>query len=249
MERGWTSYFTGIDGKPASILLDLDAGTDAQKELRPYLCLLHLQLAVPSEDGLPEDEELEQLSALEDQIEARLAASHDGQWVGRCTHDGRRTFFFYLARPESVEPVLQDCFKDFSGYRWKHSVREEANWAAYFEFLYPSGEEMQVVSNQDVLQALLEEGDTLETPRRVDHWLYFPSAETLERCKKAIAELNYEIEEGLEEGQEEEQWYLQIYREDSVEPATIDAATLELYRLAKEYGGKYDGWETWVVRQ
>jgi len=57
--------------------------------------------------------------------------------------------------------------------------------------------------------------------------------------------LNFKVEE---ESFDDGEWRLQFYREDCVEFGHISGVTLELYRLAVERGGEYDGWETSVVR-
>lgn len=246
MEQDWGHYFTQINGQPASILLDLNALTGGNRTQRPFLCRLDVQCVAPSADGWPGDQEFARLIEIEEGLDANLAQAQDGQFVGSTTYNGERILFFYLAKQEGTEAVIQEGFKDFPDYHWRHTLLEDPDWQGYLDFLYPSEEEMQVLQNERVLHHLKEAGDTLETPRRVDHWLYFPSVEALQQCKTAISTLNYQIEE---ESEQDGEWCLQIYRDDSVESVVIDAATLELFRLAREVGGNYDGWETFVVKK
>lgn len=258
MEENWASYFTVVNDKPTSILLDLNAGTPEQQTQRPYLCNVYLTCSAPTEDGWPTDEENDQLNQLEDQIADVLAQTNDGQQVGRCTSNGQRILFFYLAQETGLEAALAQCFAENAAYDCEYAVTEDKSWSSYFEFLAPSEEERQTIENQSVLQVLQREGDNLTAVRRIDHWLYFPSPETRAKGAEAVVKLGYliqgdetptESEQAPTEGEQTPSWRLQIYRDDSVEPATIDAATIELFRLAQEHGGAYDGWETFVVRQ
>lgn len=245
MEQDWGHYFTQINGQPASILLDLNATSESLRAQRPFLCRLAVQCVAPDTDGWPGDHEFDRLNEIEERVTESLAQTQNGQFVGTATYDRKRILFFYLAEQAGTEAAIQIGCKDFPDYPWRHTLSEDPDWRGYFDFLYPNEEEMQSLQNERVLQNLLEAGDTLEASRRVDHWLYFPSAEALQRCKASMSDLNYRIDE---EREQDGEWCLQIYREDSVEPASIDAATIELFRLAKEAGGKYDGWETFVVK-
>jgi hypothetical protein len=83
-------------------------------------------------------------------------------------------------------------------------------------------------------------GDTLTQPRRVDHWLYFPSATELAQFKNHELMAHFQIEA---EGEENGAQRLQIFRHESVAPNDIHRSTIELLRAAQESGGNYDGWE------
>lgn len=246
MEQDWGHYFTQINGQPASILLDLNATSGSNRVQRPFLCRLDVQCMAPDGDGWPGDREFERLIEIEDELDAKLAQAQNGQFVGSTTYNGKRILFFYLAKQAGTEAAIQAGFKDFPDYRWRYTLLEDPDWQGYLDFLYPNEEEMQVLQNERVLHHLKEAGDTLETPRRVDHWLYFPSVEAMQQFKTAISTLNYQIEE---ESDQDGEWCLQIYREDSAEEGSINKATLELFRRAKEAGGKYDGWEAFVVKK
>jgi len=247
MEDNWALYMAEINGPPASLFINLDERPDADPDPRPYVCRLHLNLAAPSEDGLTTQEESESLLKLEDELTEALSSSHNGAFVGRVTHDGRRLFFFYLTNADGVEELISHRLRAFNGYRWAHVVEHDPDWKHFSDLLYPSPEEMQIIQNGRVLDALEREGDLNHIARRVDHWLYFPDRTAVEKFKSESAALNFKVE--LEERSSGDgQWKLRIYREDCVELNHINDITLNLYELAIGCGGEYDGWETLVVR-
>jgi uncharacterized protein (TIGR01619 family) len=245
MDNDWDVYISELNGLPASFFLNLAARPDGDSVLRPYVCRLDLNLAAPSEDGLTTKEESEKLLELEDGLSEAFSISHNGAFVGRVTHDGKRRFFFYLTKADGVEGVIRHSLQSFEGYGWSHTIESDPDWRHFFDFLYPAPEEMQVIQNQRVLDALEEAGDLNHIVRRVDHWLYFPDREAMEKFEGQSMPPNFKIEE---ESINDGQWKLRISRDDCVEFSHINDLTLELYGLAVESGGDYGGWETPVIR-
>ena len=54
---------------------------------------------------------------------------------------------------------------------------------------------------------------------------------------------------GKEIGVNDRPYTLQISRIDKVDYNSIDKVTLYLWELAVKYSAKYDGWETFVVKE
>ncbi len=245
MDNNWDVYISEINGLPASFFLNLAAKPDGDPVLRPFVCRLDLNLVAPSENGLTTQVETETLLKLEDELYEALSISHNGAFVGRVTHNRKRRFFFYLTKADGIDEAIERCLQAFKGYDWSHIVERDPDWKHFFEFLYPDDEEMQSIGNRRVLDALELEGDINHIVRRVDHWLYFPDRAAMEKFMSEIMALNFKIEE---ESFDDGQWRLQIFRDDCVEFGHINDLTLELYGLAVESGGAYDGWETFVIR-
>jgi regulator of RNase E activity RraB len=102
-----------------------------------------------------------------------------------------------------------------------------------------------------VVDHLMEKGDPLVEPRRVDHWLYFTHRELAEELVKwalnAETETDYQVEKLSEPTPEIKRYGLQIYHESAVTLEAITAHTQALEEKARELGGEYDGWETMVL--
>jgi uncharacterized protein (TIGR01619 family) len=245
MDENWEVYISELNGLPASFFLNLAAKPDGNSILRQYVCRLDLNLVAPSEGGLHTEEESGTLLKIEDELNEGLSVSHNGAFVGRVTHGGKRRFFFYLTNADGVEETIKGRLQAFDDYNWSYVVEHDPDWKLFFEILYPGDEEWQIIGNRRLLDRLEEHGDIHHIARRVDHWIHFPDRAAMERFKSEIMALNFKIEqESFGDGE----WGLQIYREDCVEFGHISGVTLELYRLAVESGGEYDGWETSVVR-
>ena len=236
----WEPLLLEVDGKPAGFAINLNAATPERMQARPHLCRVTIPLHTPTIEGLSDTEENDELLKLQDTILNPLARKHDAQFVGRVTTDGERTLFFYVGQPDGLNESLEELLSDFRQYDWRHSIEEETDWQTYWEFLHPSPEELQIIMNLRVLRVMQEHGDDLTQPRRLDHWLYFPDADTLDKFKASEMMAHFEIES---EAEEEGALRLQIYRHESVAPNDIHRSTIELLRAAHECGGNYDGWE------
>jgi hypothetical protein len=268
MTDNWDFYPVRIDGKPASIYLDLGAAETAPVARLPYLGHLRLFMNAPREDGLSSREEFDTLSAIEDHVRARLAGE-DADYVGRCTGDGSRDFYFYLADSAQWNERVDLCMRDWPAYRYECGSEHQPGWEAYFEFLYPEPIDRERIDSRRVCIALEKRGDKLTEAREIDHWAYFadsaardaylaaaaaqgyveriPPAGALAAKKDAAVEQGEPQSEDAEESDPAYRYCAHVWRVDIPSYAGIDAVILPLYRLAAEHGGRYDGWETVVV--
>ncbi|MCM2315642.1 MAG: DUF695 domain-containing protein [Thermoanaerobaculia bacterium] len=244
MSDDWDVYFLGTEDGPVSFFVDLNARGE-ETPGRPLLCRVSVRLLAPSEHGFASREEDEVLFRLEDALEARLGETCGAQYVGRATSGGVRVYFFYL--PEGLKPegTIRECLGAFGDYREKVALEDDPEWAHYFEFLYPDTASLQGILNRRVVQNLIDNGDQLHRPRRVDHWLYFADRASAERFQVQAKRMKFEIEDLSPSGGE---WKLQIYRTDPVDQDSIDETTIQLCELVDGLGGRYDGWETEVIK-
>jgi hypothetical protein len=139
--------------------------------------------------------------------------------------------------------------KNFAEYTYETGSTFQPEWEQYL-MLYPSETNLERMQNRRVLEALAEEGDAHEVPRKVDHWLYFGDEASRAACRETLVAIDFAVEdEGMvEENAGDLPYVLVVSRVDSVDTHTINGITLELQRLAGEYCARYDGWECEVTR-
>lgn len=249
MSDHWGSYLTRIENDLASVLLDLDVGSELEALSTPYLILVKITLKSPNADGLSSDEEFDELCVVDDVVEDVCQQHQPCFEVGRITSNGERIFFVYVDSQARAEEFKKDLMQKGGKYEFRIAIRSEPDCAGYFEYLYPSPEEMQSIQNQRLIQRLLEHGDDLNQPRPVDHWIYFVSKANRDLFKQRLADQSVdEIQES--EYEEGDLWYgLNVVKTSAVDPVTIDEIVLTFFRLAQECEGDYDGWETPVVKK
>jgi regulator of RNase E activity RraB len=93
-----------------------------------------------------------------------------------------------------------------------------------------------------VLQQLREAGSDLNKPHQIEFYLYFP---TEEAAGKAAEKLEAEGFEGeMRRAPDLTRWMCLVHQQMVPELSKIAALKRRLAKLAQEFGGEYDGWET-----
>lgn len=246
-EDHWEIYVTYVDDKPAVILVDLGVAQKAPISEKSALVWLWVHLAAPDEEGFPSEEEDFKLNEIEDVVTESLETA-GVRYVGRITSDGRREFYFYTDDTPSFRDAVEKAMSTFPEYRFEIDETEDPEWKHYHEILYPSPEDFQQIHNQNVIGRLHQAGDSLTQPRPVDHYANFKTTEDRESFIAAAASLGYEAASRPERSDETEYPFaVGLIRVDAVDAETIDRITFELFELAQEHGGEYEGWGSKVV--
>ncbi|TDH97507.1 DUF695 domain-containing protein, partial [Acinetobacter baumannii] len=98
------------------------------------------------EDGLSSNEEFDQLIEIEDQITLSLA-THPILYAGRLTHNHLRDFYFYCEDGLDVNHIIHQVMQSYPTYNYRFVQKSDSNWSTYFDYMYPSPEIMQIISN------------------------------------------------------------------------------------------------------
>ena len=245
MAENWKSYFCNVNDKLASIALNL--GLEAPIPHKAHLLWVWVYMKSPRADDLADSGEFETLSAIEQELARHLGNKFGAVEAGRITTDGRREFYFYGEHAGEFKSAVHDVLSRFKDYKFDSGTQEDAEWEQYLNVLYPSDEDMERIKNRDVLDVLTKHGDTLTPIRDVHHWVYFCSARDREWFAAEAREIGYKVEDEPKLDEGERQFGLVITRDQSVTRDQIDEAVIELFRLAKEVDGDYDGWEAQLI--
>ena len=245
MSDDWDFYFARVNDAVCSIFVDLGVRPDVPIEKRPWLLWVHVPMRAPRPDGLSSNEEAPKLGEIGDALKAHIVAACDAQFVGRITGSNRREFYFHAGEPGELDGAAGRAMQAFADYTFESGSVFQPEWDRYLNLLYPSQSNLQRMFNRRVLESRADQGDVHEVPRKVDHWLQFPSADARTACRDTLAAIDFALEDeyAAEEPEADLPHALVMSRVDSVDSHTINGITLELARLAGEHGGRYDGWE------
>jgi hypothetical protein len=195
MTDNWDSYICEVDGKPASILVDLGAVSYAPLPRFPYLAYVTLQLHEPDEDGFPRREEFQRLAVLEDSLEAALTADEGATYIGRCIADSRCELIFYSAAADDWDRRVAEIMQTPPCYAWEAGAHYEPGWDSYLGFLFPGEQDLLAIQNRRLRCRLQEQGDQLEKVRPISHWLHFSNPEDGKAFCLAVQKLGFRVEE------------------------------------------------------
>ena len=249
MSDDWDFYFAKVNDAVTSIFVDLGLKADAPNEKRPWLLWVWVEMRAPKPDGMASSGEAAVLHEIGTALDAMIAPVCGAQLVGRITGSRRREFYFYGEEPGELDAAVARAMNHFADYNVQSGSTFQPDWEQYLELLYPSATNLQRMFNRRVLATLAERGDVHEVPRKVDHWLEFPSPESRAAARSTLEaiEFGFEDEYLSDEPAEALPHSLVMSRIDSVDSHTINGITLELARLADEHGGRYDGWDSPVT--
>ena len=262
MTDNWDSYFCHVEGKPASILVNLGAAAEAPLAAFPVLGYVSVSLLEPDGHGFPDDREYATLGDLEDRLVHAVSGEGQGMYVGRCAVDGRFDCFFYLREASGWGDQVARAMEAFPGYSFEAGAQEDPNWASYRQFLFPAENDLLVIQNRRACRALEDAGNDPGLSRIVAHWARFSSSGAAENFSLAVRGRGFssgepEYVSGAEldgEGSEDGSssvfppgfeahpgaYRLCFSRPDA--PLELDEIVFSLADLAREHGGHYEGW-------
>lgn len=236
MSDEWNFYALRVDGEPASIFVDLGIAKEAPLVDLPNMAYLSVRMNNPRPDGLSSQDEFDNLIALEETITAAVQRDEKSLYVGRNTSSGNRDFYFYTS-DQSIERVFTAAMENWPSYNFQTGTRSDPEWAVYWHFLYPSPEDLQRMADRDVVNCLIDNGDHIEIPRKIDHFAVFKTSRGREVFAQHLMTNGYAISQTKDNDGNFRIEFDRIDRPDEIGKVTID-----LYRTARENGGEYDGW-------
>ena len=248
MAEDWDFYMCRVDGHLASMALDLGLAATAPDGARSLMGFVRVPLSVPRPDGLSDRTEFDRLEEVEEALVANVVPAVDATYVGRCTMEGRRDFYFYFASRNGFDAAVAAVFERFPAYRPEIVVGEEPGWETYLNWLFPGRDDLQSIMNRRVCDNLEKHGDTLTKPREIMHWAYFSSSEAADRFAVVITEKGFRIDEKIDPAAERHGFGVRFVRHDVPGRDGIDTLTSEILEAVDREGGDYDGWETFVER-
>ena len=232
-----------VDDAPASIYVNLrfeherPIGADTR-----YTIIIRMRDAGPH--GAGTEAEAEVINAYEESAIEALAA-HQLVYVGRLRTQGSWDITFYgpPGRDDDVRATTKRLERTAI-----IDVQPDEGWRFYLELLFPDAERLQWMDDRRLVQVLGEQGDNHATPRRVDHWAYFATAEARDAFVAAAQREGFELEEASVEELDNNPFGAWVYRTDPIDLDHIHAVVMKLVDAAVANGGGYDGWETSIER-
>ena len=244
----WEIYVTYVDDNPAVILVDIGVAEAVPVSDLPTLVWIWIHLKTTDEEGFPSEDEDFRLNEIEDLITEGMGDLRL-RYVGRITTDGRREFYFYTNDAAQFQAAATAAMSSVPEYEFEIDEADDAEWRHYQDVLYPSPEDFQQIHNQHVINQLQSAGDTLTQPRPVDHYANFRTEEDRAAFIAAAAAEGFESVSRPDRTDEGEfPFAVGLLRVDPVDPETIDRITFELFDLARQHTGEYEGWGAKVVK-
>lgn len=244
MTDHWEFFPCTMGEDQAFIFTDVGIKEQLSEQAPEMLLKVRLDYKAPTENGLPTGEEFEPAKAIEDELHEFVDGRGDF-YVGRITVSGQRHFFVYVKDWDGYEKRVADIGQNH-GYDLKFAAIEDSGHSQYWDYLWPTESDWQIIRDMRVLDALKNDGDDHSIERDVDHWIYFDDLVAAQQYR------DWSIEFGLEEVSPielvEGLHSVRLKHHGTMLLGDISGITIPLALKAKEMGGDYDGWEAPVMR-
>ena len=246
LPQNWDFFMCRIEGAPASIRTNLALIEVAPLEGLTQRLQFYIKMQNPRPDGLSSNEEYPILCDIEDAIGEKAEAT-GAVSAGVVKSEGFLELWFYTQNAKTLAKTCEEALQTFEGYQSGDNIAEDPEWEDYFDFLYPDEFSYQTMQNRKVLMQLEKNGDKMEVPREIDHFIYFKEAAQQQAFAKEVEAKGFKVrfndDEFVEDRKAEGKEYpymVEATREDS--PLDIDDIVWDLLELASPFEGDYDGW-------
>ncbi|HTD73422.1 MAG TPA: DUF695 domain-containing protein [Steroidobacteraceae bacterium] len=245
MTEDWR-YFPCTMGESTAFIF-VDVGITETIDRAPAnLVKIRLAYKNPHPNGLPSDEEFYAVGSIERALETFVTET-SGWYIGRVTVDGHRHFYVYSAKEEAHWSSFLDSLSATTGYQLEADTRSDPQHEGYWQDLYPTDDDWQVINDLAVIDAIDRNGDNGTEPRQIDHWVYFGNQTGMLPFLTWARSEGFTHDEANSSSTDDGRYCLRLSHHGPAEITEISHRTIALRRKALEYGGEYDGWETPVV--
>jgi len=246
MTDQWQFFPCSMGDDQAFIFVD-EGAHETISEAPETLVRVRLTYKDPNPNGLPKNFEFEAVSKVEDKIQ-NFSESNGSWYVGRITVAGCRYFYVYTRILESSWKQFVSSLSDGSGYELKVSFRDDPEHKGYWDELYPTEDDWQVIGDLRVIERLEKDGDDGSKVRKVDHWAYFEDQTTAQPFIDWAVKDRFLFESEHSHITDEGKYCVRLIHHGTIKIGDISSHTIALRRKASEFGGEYDGWETEIIK-
>lgn len=193
-------------------------------------------------DALDEKVEgFEQFLDLKESLIISLEHDEKAKYVGSRVVDGWSEFYFYATDSKGLDALVTNILHS-SNYVYESNVVRDTKWDFHYNNLAPSELELSHIQSEKIIFLLQEEGDNIEVPRNVEHYISFT---TPTQKNKFINSLNIEGFSLKDEiSSDEFENGIALVKRHSVTSQEVKKVVNELFKEIKKEQGYYEGWST-----
>lgn len=245
MTESWYTFPAQMGDHRAFFSFDNGFSQIADTDERVIFLDVRVVIKQPNEAGLPTNEEFPALSELDEKLDAFITRE-GGVYVGRLTVNGYRHFYFYIGFTEQIVSRIIASIADETGYSLAYSYKEDVAKDGYWNELYPTSDDWQVIRDMDVLEALKNHNDRSNVERDIRHWGYLEGSSVVKEFIDWLQQSGYQL---ISVEPHEDNKIKVLFSHTG--PATLESITSHSVLLNRRLiaaNGDYDGWECEVKR-
>lgn len=242
-EDAWRMYFAEMGGLPASIVFNDGIAGRLNASPLTHAMKIRIPLKSPRGDGMTTREESGPVNQLDETFD-KIITAHGGEYLGRVTNNGARWVLALIpAGPRELEAALHAAAGE-AGYAPEIHVEADPEKSVYWQDLYPTEDDRQVMVDMEVQRALSEKGDDPGKTREISHWTYFREDAAAQAFAAWARETGYRVDFVGPAENAGPLWLVRMSHQGTLQLNDISGHSLTISRRAREASGQYDGWES-----
>lgn len=222
---------------------DLSLFDEAPQNKRPWLAWVFIKMQSRDENGWCLEHEGDLLYRLQSDVIAELKEKLDAVNSGIRMQDGWLELFFYLPGSKKFDNVIRGLFTNYKGYAYETGASRDEHWQHFINEIYPNPLMEQQITSRHIISELEEEGDTLESEREVEHYLFSQTRAQCDRIVKALEQQGFGFKERVESDGEFAHGAV-VTKVHDVTEATLMKETTLLFNAVNDENSIYEGWST-----
>ena len=164
--------------------------------------------------------------------------------VASITTGGARMMYFYADDDTYLAGLVGKMASEFSDYEFNYLLEKDAPWNFYFNVVYPSLLDMQIMKNRRMIRLMAEQGEDLNEVREVTHWFFFNNGASRKQASVRLRDGGCEIldDNFFDERVPEFNFGMRVLIKHNMTQEKMLEVTYALYDFIERYEGIYDGW-------
>jgi hypothetical protein len=243
----WDNYLATVDGKAASVLVDMGLFNTAPDKRYPYVVITGPQTQIPGKKGIPNKQEIADLEQILDVTTNFITGVTAKVLAGTFTYNNQRLNYYYVKDTVGVRnAILRVYNRNFKGYNFVIRMKYDPQWLNYITFLYPSEETRGVMENNKIITRLLESGDSLTTKRNINFAACFTSDSARASFTSYVQEKGYSLQKTVAVKNTPFPLCTIFYQYNRINIDSINIFSADIKREVKKHGGQYNGWDATI---
>jgi len=248
-QENWDTYMARIDGKPASILVDMGLFDKAPEHRMPFLVITGPRARNCSKDGIPYRDEIPELEEILDATTSFITGVMPLRLCGTYTHQCQRLNYYYMKDSFGVRTAIQRMYRrNFKDRDYVLNIRYDPEWRTYLTFLYPTDGMKTWMENEKIMMHMLQNGDSLTAARDIIFEAAFPTDSITTVFTDFLRLHGYDLRSTEKLHSRIAANKVVFYRHAKVNIDTLNTWTGALKQEIDTLGGIYNGWTAPVKR-
>jgi len=235
-------YFTRIDEDGSVINIETDSNAYAYSNRYSWLFSVFMKFDASDKNSDGFEEFLETKESL------IIALEHDekAKYVGSRIVDGWSELYFYAVDSKGLDVIAANILTP-NNYLRESNVVRDAKWDFHHKYLTPTELELCHIESDKIIHLLEEEGDNLEVPRVVEHYVSFTTPTQKSRFLDTLALEGFDFKDEISSDEFENG--VALTKEHALTAQEVKKVVEELFEAVKQEQGYYEGWSTTLANE